>query len=65
MAGRRRRGERGANEGVGGAAATVGVCETLAQAAVTAIKARIAELNRRDTEALEQIERAWTSADPA
>jgi WD40 repeat protein len=42
---------------VGDAAAAIAVCETPAQAAITAIKTRIAELNRRDTEALEQIER--------
>jgi WD40 repeat protein len=56
MAGRRRE-KRGPKEGVDDAAAAVVVCETPAQAATTAIKTRIAELNRRDTEALEQIER--------
>jgi hypothetical protein len=44
------------NGGTGVAAATR-VSETPAQAAVTAIKTRIAELNRRDAEALDQIER--------
>jgi hypothetical protein len=56
MAGRRR-GERGAEEGVGDAAVNVVASETPAQSGVTAIKARIAELHARDAEALEQIER--------
>jgi hypothetical protein len=55
MAGRRR-GKRGVKGGAGVAAATrVGV--TPAQAAITAVETRIAELNRRDAEALLQIQR--------
>jgi WD40 repeat protein len=42
---------------VGDAAATVGASETPAQAGITAIKTRIAELRARDAEALEQIQR--------
>jgi hypothetical protein len=64
MAGRRRgksnwgraTGKRGVKGGAGVAAATR-VGETPAQAAIPAIKTRIAEISRRDAEALEQIER--------
>jgi hypothetical protein len=55
MAGRRR-GKRGAKGGAGVAPATR-VGYTPAQAAIAAVKTRIAELNRRDAEALEQIKR--------
>jgi hypothetical protein len=44
-------------KGGGGVAAATRVSETPAQAGITAIKTRIAELNRRDAEALAQIER--------
>jgi hypothetical protein len=57
MAGRRQLGKRGAKECVGGAAATVVPSETPAQAGITAIKTRIAELHARDAEARTQIER--------
>jgi outer membrane protein assembly factor BamB len=52
----RQRGERWAKGGASVAAATR-VSETPAQAAVTAIKTRIAGLHTRDAEALEQIQR--------
>jgi WD40 repeat protein len=55
MDGRRR--EKTTMEGGDGVAAATRVGETPAQAEITAIKTRIAELNRRDAEALEQIER--------
>jgi hypothetical protein len=56
MAGRGRE-KRSGTGGAGDAAATIDASETPAQAGITAIKTRIAELNRRDAEALEQIER--------
>jgi hypothetical protein len=55
--------ERSMEVGAGDAAATAIASETPAQAEITAVKTRIAELNRRDAEVLEQIERGREQRD--